>query len=65
MPKERMIKNISKILINKRWIALGITLEKDKELIYGPDTNTINIQIHLLIIHIKLGILYKASRRKY
>lgn len=65
MPKERMIKNISKILINKKWIALGITLEKDKELIYGPDTNTINIQMYLLIIHIKLGILYKASRRKY
>lgn len=53
--------NISKIMLDKRWIALGIQIGKDQELMYGPYAGTLAIQIHLFVIHIRLGIAYNRG----
>lgn len=65
----KQIVNINKIMIDKKWITLGIQIGKERDLMYGPYAGSLAIQIHLFIIHIRLGIaynrgLFKNKKRK-
>ena len=53
--------NISKVIINKKWISLGFDIGRYQELEYGPYASEISLKIHLFIIHIRLGIAYNRG----
>lgn len=55
------IVNISRIMLDKKWIVLGIQIGKERDLMYGPYAGSLAIQIHLFIIHIRLGIAYNRG----
>ena len=57
----KKIINISKIMLDKKWITLGIQIGKERDLIYGPYASSLALQIHLFIIHIRLRIAYNRG----
>lgn len=57
----KKVKNISEILIDRNWISLGIYLSTQNSYIYGPNIKEIRLEIHLFIIHVKIGVIYPIS----
>ncbi len=64
MNKNNMTKQyIKKLLIDKNWISLGITFRNGKDLLHGWNVYQRILEIHLFIIHIRLGYLIKKEDR--
>ncbi len=52
---------INKILIDKHWISLGIAIRNGKDLLYGYRTYQRILEIHLFLLHIRLGYLVEKG----